>query len=560
MEHLETARQYLEEINAHPPSKPNAIQRVLAELANMLQSLQHQCTIDTEKIQDLEKEFPEGKGTFIQDLSLLLSILPLHIKGERQLIEQAEGQVGERGVCSGGATTPLPLARTMARQAGKGYGSYRRSRAGTTVFWQAHPFLELGNNTDALVASERARARAFIDLLATREVTQEQLLNQSIEQSGINVPAVTMEEITEIVKRRQGMTIEYFLLEQKIVIWVLSADGNVTTLESPVSKDNLEAAILTLHQLLREPRPNTQQLALTSNILQKLYTYLLAPIPHALFPLSEEETITIIPHGLLFLVPFAALKENPQTHFIQKYPLIYSPSIHLLKYTHINQKQVIHAEDPNLLAFVNPAPFPDPDQPPLKFTDQHFDDITYFYQSKQKNTVLRGSNATKQTLWREAAQHTVLCFATHAQAFDTDPLASYLALARIPPEDGYLRVPEIFQLELHTDLVILSACETGLGKVSGDGVNGLSRAFIGAGTPSLLISLWPIPEEGSFPADLSISRILANCSPIQSPSTQAGTDRESGELSRSTKRLVCLCTYWRVRNMEVKFNERRNIT
>jgi CHAT domain-containing protein len=93
----------------------------------------------------------------------------------------------------------------------------------------------------------------------------------------------------------------------------------------------------------------------------------------------------------------------------------------------------------------------------------------------------------------------VLHFATHAQAFDDDPLASYLALACIPPEEnGYLRVPEIFQLDLHTDLVILLACETGSGKVTGDGINGLSRAFIGAGTPSLLMSLWPIPEQESF--------------------------------------------------------------
>jgi len=55
-------------------------------------------------------------------------------------------------------------------------------------------------------------------------------------------------------------------------------------------------------------------------------------------------------------------------------------------------------------------------------------------------------------------------------------------------------VGEIFGLDLYADLVVLSACNTGLGQISGDGVIGLSRAFIYAGTPSVMVSLWPVAD------------------------------------------------------------------
>ena len=87
--------------------------------------------------------------------------------------------------------------------------------------------------------------------------------------------------------------------------------------------------------------------------------------------------------------------------------------------------------------------------------------------------------------------------------FDDEPLASFLALApsresgsvRLASErDGLLTVREVFDLDLRASLVTLSACSTGLGLVNGDGVLGLSRAFLAAGTPSVLVSLWRVAD------------------------------------------------------------------
>jgi len=70
-------------------------------------------------------------------------------------------------------------------------------------------------------------------------------------------------------------------------------------------------------------------------------------------------------------------------------------------------------------------------------------------------------------------------------------------------EDGLLAAYEIFNLKLKADLVVLSACETGLGKeVKGEGLMRLTRAFMYAGTPSVVVSLWNVNDESA--ADLMI--------------------------------------------------------
>jgi CHAT domain-containing protein len=69
-----------------------------------------------------------------------------------------------------------------------------------------------------------------------------------------------------------------------------------------------------------------------------------------------------------------------------------------------------------------------------------------------------------------------------------------IALAPTATEDGLLTATEIFNLKLNAELVVLSACDTGRGRISGDGIQGLSRSLIIAGTPSVIVSLWSVPD------------------------------------------------------------------
>lgn len=86
--------------------------------------------------------------------------------------------------------------------------------------------------------------------------------------------------------------------------------------------------------------------------------------------------------------------------------------------------------------------------------------------------------------------------ATHGLLDDIKQLGlpGAIALAPTTNNNGFLTSDEIIGLKLKADLVILSACHTGRGKITGDGIVGLSRAFITAGTPSTIVSLWSVPD------------------------------------------------------------------
>jgi CHAT domain-containing protein len=88
-------------------------------------------------------------------------------------------------------------------------------------------------------------------------------------------------------------------------------------------------------------------------------------------------------------------------------------------------------------------------------------------------------------------------FATHGLLDEKQPELSGLVLTRTPGsrEDGLLQVYEIFNLELDADLVVLSACDTGLGNaVGGEGLLGVTRALLYAGAHSVVVSLWQVDD------------------------------------------------------------------
>ncbi len=90
-------------------------------------------------------------------------------------------------------------------------------------------------------------------------------------------------------------------------------------------------------------------------------------------------------------------------------------------------------------------------------------------------------------------QARIIHLATHRILDDVGGEFSSLALAPADGDGGFLTARELLALELNAELVVLSACDTGLGKITGDGVAGLSRALIGAGASSVPVSLWSVP-------------------------------------------------------------------
>jgi CHAT domain-containing protein len=93
--------------------------------------------------------------------------------------------------------------------------------------------------------------------------------------------------------------------------------------------------------------------------------------------------------------------------------------------------------------------------------------------------------------------HGIVHLATHGIAYADDPLRSFIALADAEAASGVLTASDVSYLGLPADLISLSACQTGLGRVSGDGVIGLARAFLTAGARSVLVSLWSVSDEAT---------------------------------------------------------------
>ncbi len=116
-------------------------------------------------------------------------------------------------------------------------------------------------------------------------------------------------------------------------------------------------------------------------------------------------------------------------------------------------------------------------------------------------TVLLGKDATEEGLAAALASRPrwrAVHLACHGVLDQERPWLSSLALARGGASDGYLTVQEAFDLRCPADLVVLSACETGRGRVArGEGIVGLVRAFMFAGAPRVLVSLWKVDDEAT---------------------------------------------------------------
>jgi CHAT domain-containing protein len=108
--------------------------------------------------------------------------------------------------------------------------------------------------------------------------------------------------------------------------------------------------------------------------------------------------------------------------------------------------------------------------------------------------AITGAQGTKAAIVQKMPQASIIHLATHGLLDNLRGLASAIALAPSGTDDGLLTAAEILDMKLQASLVVLSACNTGEGKITGDGVIGLSRSLISAGVPSVIVSLWAIPD------------------------------------------------------------------
>lgn len=411
----------------------------------------------------------------------------------------------------------------------------------------------------ALEISERGRARAFVELLTARlSANSEEIPNikpPTIEQikqiakaqnaTFVEYSISFLEELFiwviqptgEIAFRQVDLNYEHTPLKDLVsdsreAIGIRNRDFNPTLKIGPgdlvklhddapnwepwqvISVDETHS-ILSLWQSswpagLTIPRPAIDVTAKVQSSrtnhprLQKLHQLLIEPIAD-LLPTVPEARIIFIPQGELFFVPFPALQDAAGKFLIEKHTILTAPSIQLLELTS-QKRQEISDWAGDILVVGNPT-MPEvalvPGKPPqqlsaLPHSETEANAIAQLFQTQ----ALTGNSATKAAVLQRLPNARIVHFATHGLLDNIRGLGSAIALAPDRTDSGLLTAEEILNLHLNADLVVLSACNTGMGRITGDGVIGLSRALISAGTPSVIVSLWAVPDAPT--ADLMV--------------------------------------------------------
>jgi CHAT domain-containing protein len=228
---------------------------------------------------------------------------------------------------------------------------------------------------------------------------------------------------------------------------------------------------------------------------RKLYDLLILPVADHL-PKENGSLLTIVPSGPLFQVAFPALIDHHGNYLIGRYAIHTIPAVGLLRYTAENDR-IANEHAAQYVFVANPTHFPVLPNglrlTPLPGAEAEVRTVSRLLPADQVILLDRDKAGIRQLVAR-LPDATVLHFATHAVVSDVDPFSSFLALNR-DQGNGELTAGEVYGLKLHTKLVVLSACRTGLGKISGDGVAGLSRAFFYSGTAAVIATLWDVADE-----------------------------------------------------------------
>ncbi|MDJ0902492.1 MAG: CHAT domain-containing protein [Xenococcus sp. MO_188.B8] len=412
---------------------------------------------------------------------------------------------------------------------------------GQPFFQKLVPFLiELGNISEALVASETSRARAFADLLATKadSTNDAETIPQSI---AANSP--TLEQIKQIAQEQRATLIEYAIIydlesqhrESKLFIWVIQPTGKIefSSIDLELLKQTNK---ISLEKLVDKARASIgikekqstdfNSAYLVNNKcfyphLQQLYQVLIESIINFL-PNDPNVPLIFIPQSFLFLIPFSALQDKKGDFLIQKYTILTAPSIQVLDLTRQPKKEVLKTSI-NALVAGNPT-MPSlaraiNEEPQQLKTLPASEAEAKAIASLLNTQAFVADQATKVNIVQQMPKARLIHLATHGILDDLRQLKMPGAIALAPCEDdnGFLTAGEIMEMFgqphkpiLQAELLVLSACVTGLGKVTGDGVIGLSRTLMAAGVSRVIVSLWAVSDLSTAFLMIKFHEILKN--------------------------------------------------
>jgi len=376
-----------------------------------------------------------------------------------------------------------------------------------------------GYDALALGVSEQSRARQLLDVLAGGEVRPPGLWEAG---SRAARPS-TLQEIQQQVLDRDTALLEIHLGSPQSFLWLVTQDS----LRSYPLPDRaiLEASARQAYERLAEShRPTATAAARLA--AADLSWKLLGPAA----PLPAERRLIVVTSGALQYIPFAGLPEpSPQgpdataPPLVAGHEIVHLPSASALA---ILQRQASTRKlQPRLLAVVadpvfrrdderfarRPGPAVErpalwdvglPQLERLPYVQQEARAILSLAADRPARAFLGFAASRELVLSGELAHYRILHFATHGWFDPRHPELSALLLSRFDaagrPRDGRLRMREIYGLTLPADLVVLSGCQTALGReIQGEGLVGLTRGFLYAGARSVMVSVWNVGDRST---------------------------------------------------------------
>jgi CHAT domain-containing protein/tetratricopeptide (TPR) repeat protein len=378
----------------------------------------------------------------------------------------------------------------------------QQNKASVLTLNAKEQILKTNSNIDKMLLKKEDSCKALITLLSLKAANINDVKTNTTLDSIIRNTEISLEQIQYKIKDLAGFKyqensntipsinqIQNILLNNTTLISYHLSENKIITItinkkDYKCFTQKIDSAFYSSIAILKNSISNfTPGNKFNNNsILQYFYELLIKNITNEI---TNYKTLIIIPHDELYNIPFEVLQNKNEAYLVEKYAICYQPSVVLL----VNKtKEIINNN--SVLAF---APF-------NKYNYEKFSALQY---SEQEIANIIGETftdtaATKNNFLKKIGVHSILHLATHTIVDDSNSSSS--AIVFYPtPNDNKLYLQEIYNLKLNkTKLVILSACQTGTGKLTkGEGLVSLSRAFMYAGCPNILSSLWKTDDKST---------------------------------------------------------------
>jgi CHAT domain-containing protein/Tfp pilus assembly protein PilF len=379
----------------------------------------------------------------------------------------------------------------------------------------------LGEGGEAAAQADAELAAANADLAKTEAAIRE----ASPRYAELVAPqTITLASIQRDLLDDDTALVEFTLGEKRSFVWAVTRDA--VTVRPIAGRAVIDKAMRSAHALLTERNrtiPNEPVEARRERIaradrqappvMRELYDVLLRPVQSAI----GGRRLLVVPDGPIHLVPFAALDDGTST-LSSKREIVVVPSASALAALRQGPERsrpaamiavladpVFRSDDPRLRKHAPATGGAEGSRggeslPRLRFSRREAELVSSMV-SGQAKLVALDFDARREFL-EHAGDYRILHFATHALVDSDAPERSSLVLSLVDPKgapvDGYVRLGEIFDLDLRSDLVVLSACDTAAGKeMRGEGLMSLTHGFLYAGARRVVSTLWRVDDRAT---------------------------------------------------------------